>query len=80
MKPLRDPRILRHFHAVAVLTWIALIVPTLIWWKDSVLWVALMSLWANMAAHWSAWQAARTESKQDESQGGGRDDEPHQCG
>lgn len=76
MKVLRDPRVLRHFHAVAVLTWAGLIVPTLIWWKDSVLWVALMSLWANMAAHWSAWQAARTESKQDNSEEGGRDARP----
>lgn len=27
--------------------WIAAIIPTLVWWKDSVLWVALMSLYAN---------------------------------
>lgn len=76
MKVLRDPRVLRHFHAAAVLVWLGLIVPTLIWWKDSVLWVALMSIWANIAAHWSAWQAARTESKQDENEGGGRDAQP----
>ncbi len=73
MKVFRDPRVLRHFHAVAVLAWVGLIVPTLIWWKDSVLWVALMSIWANIAAHWSAWQAARTESKQDDNEGRRRD-------
>lgn len=49
------PRFLRHFHGLAVITWAALVIPTLIWWKDSVLWVALMSIWANVAAHWSAW-------------------------
>ena len=27
--------------------WVALAVPTLLWWHDSVLWVALMSLYAN---------------------------------
>jgi hypothetical protein len=77
---LRKPRVLRHFHAVAVLAWIVLIVPTLVWWKDSVLWVALMSIWANIAAHWSAWQAARTESKQDDNREEARDDEPRQRG
>ncbi|MFI6793666.1 hypothetical protein ACIBG4_40680 [Nonomuraea sp. NPDC050383] len=46
-------------------TWMLLIAPTLIWWRDSVLWVALMSLWANIAAHLAAWQAARTERKLD---------------
>ncbi|WP_101791019.1 hypothetical protein [Nonomuraea indica] len=48
------------------LVWMLLIAPTLIWWRDSVLWVALMSLWANIAAHLSAWQAARAERKIDE--------------
>ncbi len=76
MKLFRDPRVLRHFHAAAVTAWVVLIVPTLIWWKDSVLWVALMSIWANIAAHWSAWQAARTESKQDDSDEGGSDARP----
>jgi hypothetical protein len=58
-----NPTILRRFHASASIVWIVLIVPTLIWWKDSVLWVALMSLWANIASHWSGWQAARAEKE-----------------
>ncbi|MEV0584096.1 hypothetical protein [Nonomuraea sp. NPDC050310] len=47
------------------LMWAVLIVPTLLWWRDSVLWVALMSAWANIAAHLAAWQAARAEKKID---------------
>lgn len=27
--------------------WIACLIPTLIWWKDSILWVAAMSIYAN---------------------------------
>ena len=27
--------------------WLLLAVPTLLWWKDSVTWVALMSIYAN---------------------------------
>jgi hypothetical protein len=58
---LGQTRNLRHIHATLVLLWAASIVPTLLWWRESVLWVALMSVWANLAAHFSAWQAARAE-------------------
>jgi hypothetical protein len=27
--------------------WVLMIIPTLVWWKESVLWVAMMSLYAN---------------------------------
>lgn len=58
---LQDTTKLRRFHAIATGMWFVAIVPTVIWWKDSVLWVALMSCWANAAAHFSAWQGARSE-------------------
>lgn len=61
LKLLEQPRFLRRFHGVAVIVWILLLAPTLLWWKESVLWVALMSIWANVASHWSAWQASRAE-------------------
>lgn len=54
-------RTLRHAHAIATLTWLALTIPTLIWWRDSVPWLATMSVWANVASHFSAWQGARAE-------------------
>lgn len=38
-------------HTCLTLMWAALVLPTLLWWRDSVLWVALMSLWANIASH-----------------------------
>jgi hypothetical protein len=41
--------------------WTALLIPTLLWWRDSVLWVALMSLWANIASHAAAALAASAE-------------------
>ena len=34
--------------------------------KGSIIWIALMSVWANFVGHFSSWQAARTEVKQDE--------------
>lgn len=48
-------------HAVLTILWIVLIVPTLLWWRESVLWIALMSIWANIASHASAYSAARSD-------------------
>lgn len=52
-----------RLHLLLALGWALLAVPTLLWWHDSVLWVALMSLWANTAGHWSAYQAAHAEER-----------------
>lgn len=57
---------MRLFHAFFVVAWLILIVPTVLWWKDSVLWVALMSIWANVASHSSAFQAAGAKKKIEE--------------
>lgn len=35
-------------------------------WVNSVVYVSALSLWALVSGHWSAWQAARVEVKQDE--------------
>jgi hypothetical protein len=51
----------RLVHAVLTIVWIALLVPSLLWWSNSIKWVVLMSVWANIAGHFSAWQAARAE-------------------
>jgi hypothetical protein len=56
---------LRRFHAVATLAWLALVIPTVLWWRDSVPWIALMSVWANVAGHFGSWQAARAEEVAD---------------
>lgn len=59
-------RHLRRFHAVATLLWLALVVPTVWWWRESVPWVAAMSVWANVASHFGAWQGARAEDAAEE--------------
>lgn len=41
--------------------WAALLPPTLIWWKNSILWVLLISLYANWVSHFGAYQASRAE-------------------
>ena len=52
---------LRRFHAAATVVWALLIIPTLLWWSESILWVALMSVYACVTGHFSSWQAARAE-------------------
>lgn len=59
-------RYLRRFHAAATVGWLLLIAPTLIWWKESILWIALMSIWANVASHFGAFQATRAEEESSE--------------
>lgn len=56
------PQTWRHIHATFTLIWITLLVPSVLWWSESIRWVVLMSVWANIAGHFSAWQASRAET------------------
>jgi hypothetical protein len=62
----QNPKFLRHFHGWVTCIWICLLIPSLLFWSQSVTWVVLMSVWANIAGHWSAWQAARAEENGNE--------------
>ena len=48
-----------RLHLVLAGVWLVLAVPTLLWWRDSILWVLMISLYANIASHWGAYQGAR---------------------
>jgi TM2 domain-containing membrane protein YozV len=52
---------LRTFNMWATVVWLVLVIPTVVWWRQSLLWIAAMSVWANVASHFSAWMAARAE-------------------
>ena len=41
--------------------WVVLGIPTVIWWKESVLWVAIMSLYANSKGAQTAWKAEKAK-------------------
>lgn len=57
------PTTWRHVHATLTFVWFLLVIPTVIFWAESVLWVALISCYANAAAHFSAWQGSRAEEE-----------------
>jgi hypothetical protein len=50
-------------HYVLAGLWALMLIPTLLWWKSSVLWVAAMSLYANFVGHLSAAKASRAEQE-----------------
>jgi hypothetical protein len=67
-----DPRFMRRLNGWLTIFWIAMIpVSILTGWISSVTYVAALSLWALVSGHWSAWQAARVEVKQE------KEDEEH---
>lgn len=61
-----DPIFMRRVNGWFTVFWIAMIpVSILTHWVHSVVYVSALSLWALVSGHWSAWQAARVEVKQD---------------
>lgn len=71
----QDAVFLRKFHGWMTIFWLAnfppvtalyLLVDSDAFQRFCLLYLALVSIWANVAGHWSAWQAARIEVKQDE--------------
>lgn len=49
------------FHLILALVWAMLTIPTLLWWKNSILWVSLMSIYAIVVSHLAAYSAAHAE-------------------
>jgi len=41
------------------LVWVLLTAPTILWWRESILWIGLISIYANIVGHWSSWEAAK---------------------
>lgn len=61
-----DPKFMRSVNGWFTLFWIVMIpISILTGWINSVTYVACLSLWALVSGHWSAWQAARVEVKQE---------------
>lgn len=46
-------------HLYLIGMWALLAIPTIIWWKESILWVAIMSLYANIEASFAAMEASK---------------------
>jgi hypothetical protein len=62
-----DPVFMRRVNGWLTIFWIGMIpVSIATGWISSVTYVAALSLWALVSGHWTAWQAARVEVRQEE--------------
>lgn len=61
-----DPTFMRKVNGWLAIFWIVMI-PISMWfgWLNSVVYVSALSIWALVSGHWSAWQAARVEVRQE---------------
>ncbi|MEE4407253.1 MULTISPECIES: hypothetical protein [unclassified Serratia (in: enterobacteria)] len=55
------PSFIKKAHLFMTLLWAALAIPSVIWWKDSVLWVIIISIYANIVGHLAGYTAARAD-------------------
>ena len=62
------PVFIKRCHLVAAVMWVGLAIPSLIWWKNSVLWVILISIYANIVGHLSGYSAARADEAPEENE------------
>ena len=57
---------MRRVNGWFTIFWLAMIPVSIVThWISSVTYVAVLSLWALVSGHWSAWQAARVEVNQE---------------
>jgi len=60
-----DPVFMRRVNGWMTFFWVAMIpVSFAFGWLSSVTYVSGLSLWSLVSGHWSAWQAARVEVRQ----------------
>jgi hypothetical protein len=60
-----NPVFMRRVNGWFTIFWVAMIpVSILTGWISEVVYVSVLSLWALVSGHWSAWQAARVEVAQ----------------
>lgn len=64
---LSRPQFLRAFHGWMTVIW-GIFIPVSVFTslRESIMWIVLMSVWANFVGHFSSWQATRVETLQDE--------------
>lgn len=60
-------KLLKRYHLAMMCVWPVLAVPAVLWWKDSIIFVILLSLYANFAGDFSGYQGSRAEEENSES-------------
>ncbi len=63
-----SPVVIKRCHLVAAIMWFVLAILSVIWRKDSVLWVIIISIYANIVGHLSGYSAARADQAAEENE------------
>lgn len=63
MNRYRLQRIAAARHKYLTWFWVCMFIPTLLWWQDSVLWLCMMSLYANIESSAAAHGANKDKQK-----------------
>lgn len=58
---LAEPGTWVKIHGTLAVTWALLIIPSVIWWSQSIAWLVLMSGYANFAGSMASLQSARAD-------------------
>lgn len=61
-----DPALMRRIHSALTIIWFVAAFPIMYWWSENIRFLVFVSVYAVVTGHWSAFQAARVEVKQDE--------------
>jgi hypothetical protein len=48
-----------------MIVWAGLAIPGILYWSESILFIMILSIYANFAGEFAAYQGARAEEKQD---------------
>jgi hypothetical protein len=66
MRKIAAPQTMRRINGAFTVFWVFMVpISYFAGWLDSVIYVSALSLWALVSGHWSAWQAARVETRQE---------------
>lgn len=57
-----------RLQTIFIVIWFGLAIPTVLIWRNSVFWVNIMSLYAILATHWGARNAAKAKEAAEESE------------
>lgn len=59
------PQRMRKIHGFLTVAWFLAALPICLFFADSVPFLVFISVYAVVTGHWSSWQAARTEERQE---------------
>jgi preprotein translocase subunit SecG len=63
-----DPVFMRKINGWLAVVWFAAALPICIWFSTSVPFLVFISVYAVVTGHWSTWQAAKVEVRQQEAE------------